>query len=146
MSKNFKTISYEGASGWQVDYLNSDYTGMDYRFFNAPPGGFIERRDQINSVLSFLQGRYETNTPANHGLSAVTPPFSYAGFARKENRYVANIINNSSARPGEVIFGNSMTGIKGFFVEAKLSTDSTTEVGGLKELFSASSDWSMSSY
>ena len=144
MSKNFNTISYEGASGWQVDYVNSDYTGMDYRFFNAPPGGFIERRDQVSNVLSFLEGRYETATPANSGTSAVTPPFSYAGFARKENRYVANIINSSSARPGEIIFGTSVSGMKGFFVEVKLSTDNVTEVGGMKELFSASSNWVVS--
>ena len=144
MSKNFNTISYEGASGWRVDYLNSDYTGMDYRFFNAPPGGFIERRDQTNSILSYLQGRYETATHTNIGINAVTPPFSYAGFNRKENRYVANIINNSSARPGEVIFGNSVSGMKGFFVEVKLSTDTVTEEGGMKELFSASSNWVIS--
>jgi hypothetical protein len=144
INKNFNTISYEGASGWRVDYMNSDYTGMDYRFFNAPPGGFIERRDQINSVSSYLEGRYETATPNNAGTSAVTPPFSYAGFKRKENRYVANIINNSGAQPGEVIFGNSVSGMKGFFVEVKLSTDTITEEGGMKELFSASSNWVVS--
>ena len=144
INKNFNTISYEGASGWKVEYMNSDYTGMDYRFFNAPPGGFIERRDQINNVLSYLEGRYETANPNNAGTIAVAPPFSYAGFKRKENRYVANIINNSDAQPGEVIFGNAVSGMKGFFVEVKLSTDTVTEPGGMKELFSASSNWVVS--
>ena len=44
-------------------------------------------------------------------------------------------------RPGEVIFGDQVSGIKGFFVEVKLSTDNITQVGGMKELFSVTSTW-----
>jgi hypothetical protein len=141
LSKNFNTISYEGSAGWRAASIKSDFEGMDYRFFNVPPGGFIQKQDTTNSVLSYLEGRYETSTPANSGLNAQTPPFSYAGFARKENRYVANIINNSVVRPGEVIFGNSVSGLKGFFVEVKFETDKITQKGGMKELFSVSSNW-----
>ena len=143
VTKNFHTISYEGSNGWQVDFIKSDLTGFDYKYY--VPGGFEEKQDSTKAVLSYLGGRYETANPNNVGTLAVTPPFEYAGFNRKENRYVANIINNSAARSGEVIFGSSISGIKGFFVEAKVSTDNTTQVGGIKELFSVSSSWVTSS-
>ena len=145
ISKNFHTISYEGASGWQVDTFKSDYTGMDYRYYPSVAGGFQQDEDTTKNVLSYLEGRYETATPTNIGTSATSPPFSYAGFNRKENRYVSPLRNNNTANPGEVIFGNSISGIKGFFAEVKVSTDNTTQVGGMKELFSVSSSWALSS-
>ena len=145
INKNFHTISYEGASGWQVDTFKSDYTGMDYRYYPSVAGGFEQDQDTTKNVLSYLEGRYETATPTNIGTNAISPPFSYAGFNRKENRYVSPLRNNNTANPGEVIFGNSISGIKGFFAEVKLSTDSTTQVGGMKELFSVSSSWVSSS-
>jgi hypothetical protein len=68
------------------------------------------------------------------------------GFNRKENKYHANLVNNTSARQEEVLFGNSMTGIKGYFSTVTVSTDATTDPGGLKELFAVSSNYSESSY
>ena len=65
---------------------------------------------------------------------------------RKENKYHANLINNTTARSGEIVFGDSMSGIKGFYATVKVSTDSTTNVGGLKELFAVSSNYVESSY
>jgi hypothetical protein len=38
-----------------------------------------------------------------------------------------------------------MTGIKGFFANVKLSTDTTTNVGGVKELFSVGTEIVVSS-
>ena len=37
------------------------------------------------------------------------------------------------------------SGIKGFFTTAKVSTDTTTDVGGLKELFAVSTEFVVSS-
>ena len=105
-----------------------------------------ENQDTTKAIYSFLEGTYEVNTPANTGVNAVTPPFAYAGFSRKENRYVSNIVNNSVARSGEVIFGDQMSGIKGYFATVKVSTDTVTEPGGMKELFAVSSNYVMSSY
>jgi hypothetical protein len=39
-----------------------------------------------------------------------------------------------------------MSGVKGYFVTVKMSTDGTTDVGGSKELFAVSSNFVMSSY
>ena len=39
-----------------------------------------------------------------------------------------------------------MTGIKGYYATVKISTDTLTDPGGMKELFAASSDYVESSY
>jgi len=59
---------------------------------------------------------------------------------------MTNLTNNSIAAAGEVLFGSAMTGIKGYFATVTMSTDSVTDVGGMKELFAASSNYVESSY
>ena len=149
--KNYNTISYEGSSGWEVDSFEGDIEQANRQWDTASPssiitGQFIENQDTTKAIYSFLEGTYEVNTPANTGINAITPPFAYAGFTRKENRYVSNIVNNSVARSGEVIFGDQMSGIKGYFTTVKLTTDTTTDFGGTKELFAVGSEYVMSSY
>jgi len=146
-SKTFSTISYEGGSGWKMTALASDATGEDYIDSN-----WISTNDESNSVLSYYEGEYIIN-PANGAavvrsnynavFGTVNPPYprTHAGFDRKENAYVANLVNNSSAAQGEIIFGNIISGIKGFFATATFSTDSTTDPGGEKQLFCVSSDF-----
>jgi len=144
-SKVFQTVSYEGSSGWEVTSFDGDLEGEDFRGLNGAIEEYEQYQDKTTVVYSYLEGRYETNAPTLTGISAVTPPYSYAGFNRKENRYVANLlqqITNSSTyppRPGEVVFGNTMSGIKGFYATITMSTDDVTEVGGEKELFSVAS-------
>lgn len=125
-NKNFKTINYEGSSGWQVDSFISD----TYTIQPNIDGNL----DQTNSVKSYEEGLYTEG-----GI-----PYR-AGFYLKENKYYANLVNNSEATPGEVVFGSSMTGIKGYFATVKLSTDSTTRPGGTKELFAVSTEFAVSS-
>ena len=129
ITKNFNTISYEGSNGWQIDSYKSDFQGFD-----LVNGEYIENQDVTNSINSYDGGLYTENGVPQR-----------AGFNRKENRYVANLISNSSVRAGEVIFGNSMSGIKGYFATIKISTDNTTQLGGAKELFSVSSNYVISS-
>ena len=127
LSKNFKTVSYEGSDGWQVDSFVSDVTG-DILSVESD-----EIRDTTNPVKSYQEGLYTEN-----GI-----PYRI-GFNRKDNKYVANLINNSPASPGEVNFGNSITGIKGFFSIVTMSTDTTTNKGGTKELFAVSTEFAVS--
>ena len=75
------------------------------------------------------------------GTAVALRPFYQAGFDRKENRYVANLINNSASAPNEIHFGNQIAGIKGFYATVTISTDSVTNPGGEKELFSVGSDY-----
>ena len=68
-----------------------------------------------------------------------------AGFDRKENRYVSNLINKSTGSSGEVIFGNQVSGLKGYFLDVTFSTDNVTNPGGMKELYSVGLTYNVSS-
>ena len=229
--KNFKTVNYEGSSGWRVNSFVSDSTDNEFDFSG---GGFeyITNSDSTNTVRSYFEGEYvivectatvDSNVAAdqlrltnvtgqvivgapvigpgiipnttvqawdastltltlNQNVTAVqraeitlttevlradyatafgtnNPPFDrfHAGFDRKENKYFANLVNNSTATVGEVRFGSEVTGVKGFFATVQISTDMTidantnlatsgTDIGGIKELFAVSSDYVESSY
>jgi hypothetical protein len=93
-----------------------------------------KRQDITNSVKSYEEGAYIEN-----GITY------RAGFTIKENKYYANLINNTGPTAGEVVFGSAMTGIKGYYATVKLSTDDTTAPGGIKELFAVSSEFVVSS-
>ncbi len=127
--KVFKTLGYEGSNGWQVDSILSDVTGLD--LVNAV---WQNTQDTTPRIFSYYEGSYTEDNVQY-----------YAGFNRKENKYVANLINNSPVAPGEVVFGVDMTGIKGYVATVKMSTDLTTNPGGTKELFAASSEFVVSS-
>ena len=140
--KNFQTISYEGSNGWEVTSFVSGFTGYD-----PNPDGtatYIQDQDKnyvnpANSIAirSYEEGSY-TDTTTGQNLRA--------GFSRKENKYVANLISGSVARSGEVIFGNQISGIKGYFATVTVETDGTTQLGGAKELWSAGTKYVTSSY
>jgi hypothetical protein len=142
MSKVFQTVNYEGSNGWQVDSFISDATGLDLY------GTVYEStNDKTLNVFSYVQGAYDSNTPiANTGLAAVVQPIYRAGFDRKENKYFANLVNNSAATQGEILWGMEISGIKGYFATVTVSTDSVTNVGGPKDLFAVSSNFVESSY
>ena len=125
--KNFTTISYEGGSGWEVEGFTSGKEGM-----TSVAGSWQEFDDTIKPVKSYEEGLY---------YDALTGQPLRAGFNRKENKYVANIISDSVIRPGEVRSGPVVTGIKGYFATVKVKTDSTTDPGGIKELWSAGADF-----
>jgi len=130
LSKVFKTVNYEGSNGWKVETFQSDPTGETLQ-----SGNYISTSDNAGIVRSYNEGLY------------VDSGITYrAGFDRKENKYFANLVNTSNASAGEVLWGNSMSGIKGYFATVTMSTDQTTAPGRLKELFAVSSNYIESSY
>ena len=130
--KNFQTLGYEGSNGWQVDIIKSDPTE-----FNDTPISWTAWQDRAGVIASYDQGIY---IDASDNL-----PYR-SGFHRKENLYVANLINNgSSVQQGEVVSGNSMSGIKGYFTTVRMSTDNVTDIYGMKELYEVSSKFVLSS-
>ena len=138
-SKNFKTVSYEGTSGWQIDSFISDETG---RNLNTSGSNWINTNDTSALIYSYVQGTYDSTSPTPlTGLAAIIRPFYQAGFDRKENLYVANLQNNSTASQSEILFGAAMSGIKGFYATVTISTDSVTNPGGEKELFAVSTEY-----
>ena len=88
--------------------------------------------DSVTNRVDYLNV-FNTENPAY--------PAFHAGFDRKENKYVGNLRNFTPASNGEVIWGESISGVKGFYSLATFSTDTTTEPGGNKQLFSVESSY-----
>tara|TARA_R100001440_G_scaffold29501_5_gene47239 strand:+ start:3412 stop:4878 length:1467 start_codon:yes stop_codon:yes gene_type:complete len=155
LSKVFKTINYEGSNGWQVDSFVSDQTGIGFPNIDFSNYETVNTQDSTVAIYSYNEGSFDNygnlfinplNSPITESNTPLIPPVNHAGFTRKENKYMANLVNNSPAAPGEVVFGADMTGIKGYFATVTISTDTLTDPGGMKELFAASSDYVESAY
>ena len=58
-------------------------------------------------VINPADGQAVTRANYNAVFGTTNPVFPrfHAGFDRKENRYVANLVNNSVVAEGEIIFG-----------------------------------------
>lgn len=144
--KIFKTINYEGANGWQVVSFKSDFTGPD--LFNS---NYITTQDIVGvlngvgdpAVFSYMTGAYDNYGNA-YPSTTLYPPINRAGFDRKENKYMAVLMNKSEPNPEEISFGNEISGIKGYFAVVDMSLDNATDVGGAKELFAASCNFDYS--
>ena len=136
-----------GSSGWEVMSYISDETG----FCQNPIATYTDPltyatnwrvlNDKTNTIASYEEGRYEYQGEKYR-----------SGFDRKENRYVAPLINASEIQQEEVVFWDGdpntaapTTGIKGYYVTVAMQTDNNTDIGGLKELFAVSSNFVMSS-
>ena len=128
VSKNFNTVSYEGTNGWEVESFKSDNQGIDLNNYSGPPS-LNDYQDVTANVYSYDEGSYTEGGVTYR-----------AGFDRKEGKYVSNLVNNSTARIDEVIFGVDMSGIKGYYATVKVKTDATTDVGGLKQVFAVSTN------
>ena len=139
LSKNFQTVNYEGSNGWTITSFLSDSTGP-----SLLDGTYISTSDTTNQILSYTQGAYDNY--GNSYPSTLSPPINRAGFDRKENKYFANLVNSSAPTQGEIIFGNAMSGIKGYFATVTIATDGVTDPGGAKEIFAVSTNYANSSY
>ena len=139
--KTFKTVNYEGSNGWQINYFSSGFTGTDYL-----NGVQTNWQDTTALVRSYTEGAYDDYGNEFGDLTPLIPPLNRAGFDRKENKYKANLINSSIPQPGEISYGDAVSGIKGYFATVELSTDTYTDPGGQKELFAVSTEFIRSSY
>ena len=130
--KNFQTIGYEGSNGWEVTVYDSDNTE-----FLRSNNQWFTSSDTASGISSYLEGAYISDTGNEE----------HAGFYRKENLYVANLINDSeNIVPGQVIPANqNMSGVKGYFVTVALSSDLTTLPNSFKELYAVTSKYVVSS-
>ena len=147
LQKNFLTIDYEGDSGWKATVITSDQTGKNINRTTggALSGGFSFSDDNANIINSYVEGAYDGLGNTGTSANPVNTPLLRGGFDRKENRYVANFINSSTQAPGEIIFGNSVSGLKGYYLDITFSTDTNTDPGGMKELYSIGVNYNVSS-
>jgi hypothetical protein len=119
--KNFNTVNYEGSAGWNLESL---YTNTD----TALP---------VSSNVEVLT------------LADLENQLFLNNFKRKEDKFFANIINSSNPGYGDVVYGNSMSGVKGFYATAKLSFTNppiATTTPAKAELFAVSLEYVESSY
>jgi len=115
--KNFNTINYEGTQGW---IMNSLYSDTD----TAIP---------INASFTAQSlGQLETNLFTNN-------------FKQKENKYFGNVFNNTIASGGDVVWGQSMSGIKGLYAVCTMTLNNTT-YPNQAELYACSAEYVESSY
>ena len=118
------SVNYEGSTGWEVTSFNAS------------------RSFEVNDTAAVIKS-YEEGAYVDAGVTY------YAGFYKKEGKYFANIVNDSLPTTGEVVFGASMTGVKGYYSTVTIQTDALTKTGdgGVpRELFAASSEYVESSY
>tara|TARA_R110000744_G_scaffold130308_2_gene237986 strand:+ start:13926 stop:15320 length:1395 start_codon:yes stop_codon:yes gene_type:complete len=115
--KTFKTINYEGSDEWELESMD---TSTDSTLPISKYAG-----SQVN--LMNIQNQLFINN-----------------FKKKENKYFANVINNTLSQPGEVVWGGDSSGVKGFFATVKMKLDKS--VAGKKELFAVSTNFVESSY
>ena len=116
--KSFQTVNYEGGSNWRLQSL----TTSDQDTVNAI-GVYT-----MPASLADFENDYLKNT-----------------FKPKEDKYFANLINTSPVAGGEVIWGDNMSGVKGFFATAVFAATNTA-TSGANELFAVSTEFTESSY
>jgi hypothetical protein len=115
--KTFQTINYEGAPNWSMT-------------------SFVTNEDQANSIGVF-------NMPLT--LADMETSLLKNEFKQKEDKYFADLVNTSAFTQGEVIFGQSISGVKGFFATVLLEATNTA-TSGTNELFAISTNYKESSY
>ncbi len=115
MVKNFQTINYEGDSGWRMDSFktNTDLT------LPITSSVFVTTLEQMQNSLLINR------------------------FKLKEDKYYADLVNSTPSQNGEILWGSSSSGVKGFFGEVTMSMNNNNV--GKKELFAVSTGFVQSS-
>jgi len=132
LSKSFKTINYEGSSGWEVTSLKGQ---IEYSL-----------TDVAKKIYSYDEGEYTENGIKYH-----------VGFNNREGKYKADIVqkrvedeNGQPYEEGTVVLPQNVSGVKGYYATVTISTDDSTEIensgGKPRELFAVSSDYKESLY
>jgi len=117
--KTFKTINYEGSDGWEMEYLYTD-------------------TDTSASVSKSTTSQIFT-------LADLEQQIFVNSFKRKENKYFSNLINITSSTNTEVLWGNSVNGVKGAYATTRMKYSNINN-NKKAELFAVSSEYVESSY
>lgn len=117
--KNFKTLNYEGAEGWEMSSLVAS-----------------------SGDITFPITKYVAQT----SLAGLESNMFANNFKKKESKFFANLVNNSPATQGEILFGQESTGVKGFFSTVVMTLNNTLYPTTKSELFAVSSQYVESSY
>ena len=114
--KTFKTLGYEGTTGWSASDIKTDLDGAAY----------------TDLGVDIAKADYSFNT------DYILPSM----FKKKENKYFSILQNGSIAgQEDEVLFGGEVSGIKGMYLHTKLKTTENSK----QELFTTLSEVVISS-
>lgn len=115
--KNFNTINYEGTPGWEVSSLTTN----------------------TDTAIPILPAT------TSQSLASIELSLFTNNFKQKESKYFANIFNNTSPGNGDIVWGQSMSGIKGIYAACTLSLNNSfyTYQG---EVYACSTEYVESSY
>jgi len=113
--KNMQAVNYEGDSGWS---MFSFATNTDTALSISPA--------VTASTLQQMENQMFTSS-----------------FKVKEDKYYGTLINASPILSGEVVFGSSSSGVKGFYGEITMKLDNAGK--GSKEIFAVSTTFVRSS-
>ncbi len=121
--KNFKTVGYEGTSGWTAESIYTDLDGANYTDMGADVAkyqfdfGYDGDGDVFVNILPSM-------------------------FEKKENKYFSVLQNASIAgQENEILFGADVSGLKGMYLNVTLRTTENSK----QELFATSSEVVISS-
>ncbi len=99
ISKYFKTINYEGNTGWSVNSIETDSDN------GSPIPAYVSTSASAESTWQDLV---------------------VSGFKKKDNKYYSYIVNETLPKRNEVLFGGDISGVKGFFNKVQLSVSDTS--------------------
>ena len=105
-------MNYEGSNSWNITNIETE-------------------SDIAQGINKYLNTNLDTDTS-----------FYVSSFEKQDGKYFSNIINNTLSKDGEISFGSSMSGVKGFYMKAKAFIDSSE----YQELFSVSTNYNINSY
>ncbi len=99
ISKYFKTINYEGNTGWAVSSIETDSDN------GSPIPAYVSTSASAESTWQDLV---------------------VSGFKKKDNKYYSYIVNETLPKRNEILFGGDISGVKGFFNKVQLSVSDTS--------------------
>ena len=99
VSKYFRTINYEGNTGWSVKSIETD-----------------------SDKGAFIPAYVSTSASAENTWQDLM----ITGFKKKDNKYYSYIVNETLPKTNEILFGGDISGVKGFFNKVQLSVSDTS--------------------
>ena len=97
--KYFKTINYEGDTGWSVESMTTDSDN------GSPIPAYVSTSASAENTWQDLM---------------------ITGFKKKDNKYYSYIVNETLPKTNEILFGGDISGVKGFFNKVQLSVSDTS--------------------
>ena len=136
--------------------LNNNFHGTQYNsevslIFNDVPSqskvfSSINYEGDSGWSVTNIETDVDTGMDISSTLTQSTDSIIYlSGFQKMDGKYNSNIINTSSAEPGEIVFGNDISGVKGFFAKFTIKTTGAASTTNT-ELFAVSTNFNINSY